>query len=110
MGGSSTDDGQQCDLCGRLVPRRLITLHHLLPKQKGGRPEHRRPLCKPCHKQVHATFGNADLARRYATIEQLRSAELLQPFLAWVRRQRPDRTFRTAVSGDHPSAGRRRRR
>ena len=99
-----------CDLCGRHVPRSLITLHHTLPKQKGGRAEHRRPMCKPCHKQVHATFGNAELARRFPTVEALRDAEQLQPFLAWIRRQRPDRNFAVAMNGSHPHAGRRRRR
>ena len=65
------------------------------------------PVCRPCHAQVHATFGNADLAERYASVEALRDAEPLRPFLAWVRRQRPDRTFRTARSAAHPDAGRR---
>lgn len=104
------EGGERCELCERVVPRRLITLHHLVPKQKGGKPEHRRKLCKPCHKQLHATFGNAELAKRYATVEQLRAAEPLQPFLAWIRRQRPDRNFRVAMSDAHPHAGRRRRR
>lgn len=92
------------------MPVRLITLHHLLPKQKGGKAEHRRPMCKPCHRQVHATFSNAELARRYPTIEQLRAAEPLQPFLEWVRRQRPDRNFAVVISHAHPQAGRRKRR
>ena len=104
------DDRERCELCDRLVPRSLITLHHLIPKQKGGRPEHRRKLCKPCHKQLHATFGNADLAKRYATLEQLRAADPLRDFLAWIRKQKPGRTFRTSMSDAHPHARRRRRR
>ena len=100
---------RQCDLCGRAVPVGLITLHHLVPKQKGGKAEHRRPLCKPCHRQLHATFSNAELARRYPMIEQLRQAEKLQPFLDWIRRQRPDRNFAVTMSRSHPNAGRRRR-
>jgi hypothetical protein len=70
-----------CQLCERDVPRHLITQHHLKPVQKGGKAEHRTPLCKPCHKQLHATFSNTDLAQLYDSIEALRRAIPLQPFL-----------------------------
>ena len=99
-----------CQLCERDVPRGMITLHHMKPRQKGGRAEHRTPLCKPCHKQLHATFSNADLARRYDSVESLRGAAALQPFLGWIRRQKPDRNFRTLMSDAHPHARRRRQR
>src|ERR1044072_2686930 len=89
---------QPCSLCQRLVPAHLITLHHLKPKQKGGKAEHRTPLCKPCHKQLHATFSNNDLDRAYDSIEDLRRAPPLQPFLKWIRKQKPDRNFRTIIS------------
>ena len=95
-----------CALCERAVPPRLISLHHLLPKSRGGGADVRVPVCAPCHKQVHATFGNADLAEHYASVEALRDAEPLRSFLDWVRKQRPDRTFRTARSGVHPSSRR----
>jgi 5-methylcytosine-specific restriction enzyme A len=98
----------QCELCQRDVPERLITLHHLTPREKGGKAHHRTPLCKPCHKQVHATFGNTDLARVYGSIDALRDASLLQPFLKWIRRQSPGRNFATARSRAHPRHGRRR--
>src|SRR3954454_12109852 len=87
-----------CQLCERDVPKHLITLHHLKPRQKGGRAEHRTPLCKPCHKQLHATFSNTDLARLYVSIEALREAVQLQRFLKWIRRQKADRNFRTVLS------------
>jgi 5-methylcytosine-specific restriction enzyme A len=99
-----------CRLCERDVPTHLITLHHLKPRQKGGRAEHRTPLCKPCHKQLHATFSNADLDKLYASIESLRAALPLQPFLKWIRKQKPDRNFRTILSDAHPHARRRRNR
>lgn len=98
----------RCQLCGRIVPSRLITRHHTLPKQKGGRAEHRVPMCKPCHKQVHATFDNSTLCREYASIELLRSAEPLQPYLRWIRRQAPDRNFMVRMSASHPGDKRRR--
>ena len=84
------------------MPAGMITLHHLTPKQKGGKAEHRTPVCRPCHKQVHAVFGNNDLAKSYADIAALRQAPLLQPFLMWIRKQKPDRNFRTVMANDHP--------
>src|SRR3954463_13032925 len=99
---------ETCGLCGRAVPQRLITLHHLKPKQKGGKAEHRTPLCRPCHKQLHATYSNTDLARAYPSLDALRSAPELQPFLNWIRKQKADRNFRTVISNAHPKARRRR--
>ena len=88
------------------VTRGMITLHHLLPKQKGGKADVRVPLCRPCHKQIHATFANNQLARSYTTIESLRTAAELQPFLKWIRKQKPDRNFRTITSNAHPRSKR----
>src|SRR4051812_43671009 len=102
------DEVVTCELCERGVPARLITLHHLTPKQKGGKAEHRTPLCKPCHKQIHATYGNTELARLYDNLDALRAAPLLQPFLKWIRKQAPDRNFRTDRSKEHPHHGKRR--
>jgi hypothetical protein len=101
-----SDDAVRCEMCGRLVPRRLITLHHLLPRQKGGKADVRVPTCRPCHKQVHATFDNATLARCFTTVQSLRSAPQLQPFLRWIAKQKPDRNFRVATSNDHPGSKR----
>lgn len=98
-----------CSLCQREVPIALITLHHLTPRQKGGRAEDRTPLCRPCHKQLHATFSNNDLAKSYDSVEALRNAPLLAPFLKWIRKQAPDRNFKTRIRTDHPEARRRRR-
>lgn len=98
----SFDHPQPCSLCGRHVPGHLITLHHLTPRQKGGKPEHRTPLCRPCHKQLHATFSNTELARLYDSLPALRQSPRLQEFLRWIRRQNPQRNFRTKMRTDHP--------
>ncbi len=102
-------DTEVCQLCERDVPKHLITLHHLKPRQKGGKAEHRTPLCKPCHKQLHATFSNTDLDKLYDSVDSLRGAMALQPFLKWIRKQKPDRNFRTIMADAHPHAGRRKR-
>ena len=99
-------DWQLCELCRRHVPRGLITRHHLVPREKGGKAEHRTPLCKPCHKQIHATFHNRDLARLYPSIDALRAAPELEKFLNWIRKQKPDRNFRTITSHAHPGSKR----
>jgi hypothetical protein len=98
---------QMCELCEREVPPALITLHHLTPKQKGGKADARTPICRPCHKQLHAMFSNTDLARIYPTVAALREAPPLQPFLKWIRKQKADRNFRTIMSNDHPHRRRR---
>ena len=95
-------DTATCELCRRQVPRRLITQHHVKPKAEGGKHADKAPLCKPCHKQVHATFSNKELAKRYADVESLRGADPLQPFLRWIARQKPERNFRTVMSNGHP--------
>ena len=100
-------DWQPCSLCERLVPPDLITLHHLKPRERGGKAEHRTPLCRPCHKQLHAVFSNADLARSLDSIERLRAEPLLQPFLKWIRKQKPGRNFRADLSHSHPFRRRR---
>ena len=86
---------QSCSLCERRVPGSLITQHRLTPKARGGKAEHKTPMCKPCHKQLHALFSNKELAQQYGSLEALKSAESLQPFLRWIRKQKADRVFRT---------------
>ena len=87
----------------------MITLHHLKPKQKGGTADDRTPLCRPCHKQLHAVFSNTELAQQFASLQVLRESPQLQPFLKWIRKQRPDRVFRTVESNDRPGRKRSRR-
>ena len=100
---------ETCALCGRDVPKRLITLHHLKPKSRGGRAEHRVPLCKPCHKQIHATFDNQTLEKSLDDLSSLRGHPAMAAFMAWIVRQSPHRNFTTAISDMHPHARRRRR-
>jgi len=100
----------RCALCHREVPVALITMHHLHPRSRGGKAEQRIPLCKPCHKQLHATFSNRELELLYPTLEALRSAPRLQPFLKWIRKQKPDRNFRTVRCAAHPDSRRRKKR
>lgn len=80
-----------CALCGRPFEFRHLTRHHCLPRQEGGTQEHVALICSQCHGMIHATYRNETLAKLYPTIERLREAPELTPFLRWVRRQPPSR-------------------
>ncbi|GAB3334064.1 hypothetical protein GCM10027511_42700 [Hymenobacter humi] len=65
--------------------------HHLVPREEGGKYGPTVELCQPCHSSVHRFLSNRELARLYPTVELLRSAEELQTYLHWIRRQRIER-------------------
>ena len=44
-------------------------------------------LCSPCHKFLHRTFTNAELAGEYASVDALLSHEDVRRFVAWLRTQ-----------------------
>jgi hypothetical protein len=85
-----------CSLCGRPFARAQLTKHHCLPREKGGTAEDVELLCPQCHGMVHVTYTNRTLAAAYPTIDRLRQAPELQPFLRWVRKQPPSRRTRNA--------------
>lgn len=93
---SSTDP--ICPLCLRAVPPGVPqSLHHLIPKLKGGKGGPVVLLHNLCHKEVHARFSETELARRFNTVEALRQSERLQPFLEWVAKRPPE--FLSRVPG-----------
>jgi len=79
----------QCELCEREVER--LTIHHLIPRQEDGGDGPRAEVCSACHRQLHVLFDNSTLARELNCVERLRDEPRMQRFLAWVRRQDPDR-------------------
>jgi 5-methylcytosine-specific restriction endonuclease McrA len=78
-----------CALCGRRVS--YVTLHHLVPKQEGGRYGERVPLCQPCHVTLHSLFTNKELKGQFHSVERLRQADRLQKYLAWIRTKNIER-------------------
>ena len=98
----------ECVLCRREVPGRLITLHHLKPKSRGGQADVRVPTCRTCHKQIHASFTNKELDEQFTDVNALRQSERMRGFLKWAAKQAPDRTFSVATSDAKP--GRKSRR
>ena len=85
----------RCSLCGRSFGPGQLTRHHCKPREEGGGPGDVELLCRQCHGMVHATYTNATLATFYPTIEALRRAPELGPFLRRVRKQPPGRHKRS---------------
>lgn len=84
-----------CPLCDRPIPPDEVDAHHFVPRSQGGRET--RDLHRICHRQVHALFSEAELARHFATAEALRAHPDMARFLDWVRTKPPG--FRERVRG-----------
>ena len=85
-----------CGLCRRVVERR--TRHHLIPRSRHTNKRVKRslsreelhrtvPLCGACHRQIHHTLTEKELAREYNTVEALRSHPGISRFVRWIERK-----------------------
>lgn len=87
-----------CPLCLRPIPPGVPqSLHHLVPKLKGGAKGPVVRLHHICHKEIHAALTEAELARAWATPEALRAHPRLARFAEWVARRPPG--FNSRVPG-----------
>jgi hypothetical protein len=92
------DESPLCPLCGRPIPPgTAASRHHLVPKLKGGKGGETVLMHDICHRTIHATLGEAELARDYADIAALRAHPALARFIAWVSRRPPG--FRSRIPG-----------
>jgi len=79
-----------CPLCGRPIPPAARqSLHHLVPRLRGGKGGETVLLHQICHNEVHATLSEADLAREYSDMAKLRGHPRLRRFVDWVRKRPP---------------------
>ena len=92
--GAPTGDSEpvRCQLCQREVER--YTSHQLVPRSKEGRFGPTVRLCSTCHRQLHALFSEATLAKELYTVEMVRSNPQMADYLRWARRPKSATTFR----------------
>lgn len=75
--------GSYCALCQREVE--ILSRHHLIPREEGGRYGPTAELCQPCHSTIHLMLSNKELALQFNNIPALQAAEPLQKYLRWVK-------------------------
>jgi hypothetical protein len=91
---------ERCELCRRRVGQDTLTRHHLLPRAHARRMKRRKmarrelkrrdpdrtvALCKPCHRNVHASLTNGDLGKDYDSLEALSAHPDVRRFTDWLR-------------------------
>jgi hypothetical protein len=81
-----------CELCMREAER--YTVHHLVPRSRGGRFGPKAKLCPTCHRQLHALFSETTLAKELHSIDLIRANSQMSEYLRWARRQKSPTTFR----------------
>lgn len=81
------DDTKTCWLCARPLGSK-VEWHHPVPKSRGGRET--VPLHPICHRTIHATLGNAQLARMKPEAAALLEVEDIARFVHWVAGKPPD--------------------
>ena len=88
-GRRASADAGICELCERAVER--FTVHHLVPRARGGNHGPTALLCPTCHRQVHAMFSVTTLAEELYSVGLLRTNPRVADFLRWMRKQRGTR-------------------
>ncbi len=85
-----------CELCHR--ENVVLTKHHLLPREEGGKEEHIAYICEACHKHIHALYTNRELAIRLNTIKALQEDEKIAKYLKFIRKQPSSKKVRSRKS------------
>jgi 5-methylcytosine-specific restriction endonuclease McrA len=80
-----------CEFCSRPIPVNVPqSVHHLIPRSKGGKNSPTVILHHLCHKEIHITLSEAELARTYNNLEALREHPRLAKFISWVKKRPPE--------------------
>ena len=79
-----------CPLCDRIIPENVPqSIHHLIPKSKGGKGGKTVLLHHICHKQIHLLFKENELARSMNNIQDLKNHQKLKKFINWIKKRPP---------------------
>ena len=78
---------ERCWLCSRPLGR-LVEYHHPIPKSRGGRGT--VPIHPICHRTLHRTFSNTELALFGESIAAISADPRISRFLAWIATKDPD--------------------
>ena len=62
-----------------------VNRHHWIPKSRGGQVAAHIHII--CHRMLHQTFSEKELANEYATPHVLRKHQTIVNFVRWVRRK-----------------------
>ncbi|MAV71835.1 MAG: HNH endonuclease [Marinovum sp.] len=80
-----------CEFCNRPIPINAPqSVHHLIPRSKGGKKGPTVILHHLCHKEIHITLSEAELARTYNNLKALREHPRLSKFISWVKKRPPE--------------------
>ena len=71
-----------------------FTLHHLVPRSRGGKFGPKTRLCPTCHRTLHALFSEATLAKDLDSLDRIRAHPEMANYLNWVRKQKGPANFR----------------
>ena len=79
----------RCPICGRgMVGGPSVDRHHWMPKSEGGTEVAIVHLI--CHRMIHRTLTDRELATGFDTAEKLRAHPEIAKFVKWVRKRPPD--------------------
>lgn len=70
-----------CRAQARRMKRRKMARRELKLRD----PDRTVALCRPCHRNVHATLSNGDLGKDYDSLEALSAHQDVRRFTDWVR-------------------------
>ncbi len=90
-----------CELCGREILSKDISIHHLVPKSRGGVNGDISNLHEICHRQIHALFDERELAILYNNVKSLKEHRDIKRFIKWISGKDPGFTVKTRVSKRH---------